>query len=131
MEPIRYTAPEAVITTSATPTNPSDSHPPSSLVLDELDRISISRISGGAASLFKIAETSRIPGVGLARDDHGRRSVVGGGPSPWPPLPQAARSRGVGRMPRDEPTGSVIPIPILNRNPLAADPPLATWFGSR
>ena len=55
--PIRYTAPEAVITTSATPTNPSDSHPPSSLVLDELDRMSISRISGGAASPFKIAET--------------------------------------------------------------------------
>ena len=26
IEPIRYTAPETVITTSATPTNPSDSH---------------------------------------------------------------------------------------------------------
>jgi len=59
MEPIRYAVPEAVITTSATPTNPSDSHPPSSLVLDELDRMSISRISGGAASPFKIAETYR------------------------------------------------------------------------
>ena len=32
---------------------------------------------------------------------------------------------------RDPATGSVIPIPILNRNPRSADPPPATWFGSR
>jgi hypothetical protein len=49
--------------------------------------MSISRISGGAASPFKIAETSRIPGVGLGRDDHGRRSVVGGGPEPLAATP--------------------------------------------
>jgi Icc-related predicted phosphoesterase len=56
-EPIRYTAAEADITSRAITINPSDSHPLRGCAPRDLDRISMSRISGGAASPLRIAET--------------------------------------------------------------------------
>src|SRR5262245_56941424 len=56
-EPIRYTTAEADITSRAIIIRPSDSHPLRISALRDLDRISMSRISGGAASPLRIAET--------------------------------------------------------------------------